>query len=153
MSWTDKYKCEHEFERGRHINYYASPCEEDNFRELICTKCGYKTKIQDNHVDTFLAARNKKVTSTATEEQTPTVPVPRDDEPSIFKEIYDGLVPIPERAISHIDGDFYVDTMYATTIVEQAVLSNPRLISSPDYRSTYVSLGDLCEILDFIDRL
>jgi len=149
MGWKDKYYCEHEFERGQHITYYAAPIEEDHFTELTCTKCGYKTRIQCNYVDQFLAAREPKDTT-----EPKAVIKPREPEPpvDVFKEIYARTPPIPDSAISYYDDAPYVDTMYATTIVEQAIL-NSDLITVPDYMSTYVSLYDLCEILDFIDKL
>ena len=151
MGWTDKYKydCEHEFEKGGRVDYYASTCVGDNFTEVTCTKCGYKTQIRDIYVDTFIDSYKPKDTPN------PEITIKhREPEPpvDVFKEIYARTPPIPDSAISYYDGAPYVDTMYATTIVEQAIL-NSDLLTAPDYMSTYVSLYDLSEILDFIDKL
>ena len=149
MGWTDRYKCEHEFKRGVYRNFYASPREEDMLRELWCTKCGYTTEVQESHVDSFLAAREPKDTSELEITVKPKTTEPPVD---VFEEIYARTPPIPDSAISYYDDAPYVDTMYATTIVEQAIL-NSDLITAPDYMRTYVSLYDLSEILDFIDKL
>lgn len=151
MGWTDKYKydCEHEFEKGERVDYYASTCVGDNFTEVTCTKCGYKTQIRDIYVDTFIDSYKPKDTPE------PEITIkPEEVEPpvDVFKEIFARTPPIPDSAISYIDGDAYVDTMYATTIVEQAIL-NSDLVTAPDYGNIYVSLYDLSEILDFIDKL
>ena len=151
MSWKDKYYCEHEFERGEHISYYSAPIEEDHFTELTCTKCGYKTRIQCNYVDQFLAARKPKDTR-----ETEITIKHREPEPpvDVFKEIYARTPPIPDSAINYVDDEPYVNTDYATTIVEQAILNNSSLSRSLHYSlSTYVSLYDLREILGFIDNL
>ena len=150
MGWADKYKydCEHEFEKGESVDYYASTCVGDSFVEVTCTKCGYKTQIRDIYVDTFIESYKPKDTSELEITVKPREPEP----PDVFKEIYARTPPIPDSAIRYYDDAPYVDTMYATTIVEQAIL-NSGLITSPDYMSTYVSLYDLCEILDFIDKL
>ena len=151
MGWADKYKydCEHEFEKGESVDYYASTCVGVSFVEVTCTKCGYKAQIRDIYVDTFIDSYRPKDTTEpkATIEHRETEP-PVD----VFKEIYEGNPKIPDSAISYYDDAPYVDTMYATTIVEQAIL-NSDLITAPDYMNTYVSLYDLSEILDFIDKL
>lgn len=154
MGWKDKYYCEHEFERGEHITYYAAPIEEDHFTELTCTKCGYKTRIQCNYVDQFLEARKPKDTSELEITVKPNKPKTTEPPVDVFKEIYARNPPIPDSAISYHDDEPYVGTMYATTIVEQAILNNSALSRSLHYSlSTYVSLYDLREILDFIDKL
>ena len=87
MGWTDKYKydCEHEFEKGERVDYYASTCVGDSFVEVTCTKCGYKTQIRDSYVDTFIDSYRPKDTTEpkATIEHRETEP-PVD----VFKEIY-----------------------------------------------------------------
>lgn len=153
MSWTDKYKydCEHEFEKGKPVDYYASTCVGDNFIEVTCMKCGYKTQIRDIYVDTFIDSYKPK----ATIESEVTVKPEKDEPPiDVFKEIYEGKPKIPDSAINYVDDEPYVNTDYATVIVEQAILNSGSLSRTLHYSlSTYVSLGDLCEILDFIDRL
>lgn len=150
MGWTDKYKCEHDYERTGEV---MVSWDYTLFKtEVKCTKCGHTTQIDMDYIDKFLAARKPKDT-TKPEVVVETKPVEK-DEPDVFKEIYsDNFPTIPDSAISHIDGDSYVDTIYATTIVERAIMGNSSLVSSPDYRSTYVSLYDLSEILDFINTL
>lgn len=151
MGWTDKYKydCEHEFEKGESVDYYASTRIGDSFVEVTCTKCGYKTQIRDIYVDTFIESYKPKDTSELEITVKPREPEPPVD---VFKEIYARTPPIPDSAISYYDDAPYVDTMYATTIVEQAIL-NSALVTAPDYMHTYVSLYDLSEILDFLDTL
>ena len=100
-------------------------------------------------MDTFIESYKPKDTSELEITVKPKTTEPPVD---VFKEIYARTPPIPDSAISYYDDAPYVDTMYATTIVEQAIL-NSDLITAPDYMSTYVSLYDLSEILDFIDKL
>ena len=156
MGWTDKYKydCEHEFEKGERVDYYASTCVGDSFVEVTCTKCGYKTQIRDSYVDTFIDSYKPKDTSELEITVKPNKPKTTEPPVDVFKEIYARNPPIPDSAISYHDDEPYVDTMYATTIVEQAILNNSSLSRSLHYSlSTYVSLDDLCEILDVIDKL
>ena len=149
MGWTDKYKCEHDYERTGEVMVSR---DYTLFKtEVKCTKCGHTTQIDMDYIDNFLAARKPKDT-TKPEVVVETKPVEK-AEPDVFKEIYsDNFPAIPDSAISYYDDAPYVDTMYATTIVEQAIL-NSDLVTAPDYMHTYVSLYDLSEILDFLDTL
>ena len=153
MGWADKYKydCEHEFEKGESVDYYASTRIGDSFVEVTCTKCGYKTQIRDIYVDTFIDSYKPKDTPN------PEITIKhREPEPpvDVFKEIYARTPPIPDSAINYVDDEPYVNTDYATIIVEQAILNNSSLSRSLHYSlSTYVSLYDLREILGFIDNL